>query len=507
MFKDGFAGFIRGDDGGGTVMGIFTAAMILLIGGLAVDGSNYWRNSQKMKQTADAAAHAGVVHLAMGQSESEARTAVLSAVEANMPQQEWGNVFTDAVGDVEFLNYDPDSNNVSTSGKPNAVRVTLSRNDGSGNPIRTLILGLSDLLTFGTETNLKYLDLSVDGVAVVAETRACKSTDGIYAQGQLRLSSSNSIGPGYCLHSQDQLWMSQQNRIAATAGLSMPDLARCNSKCDDTSNPGASAASFERNFIMPDFETHIDSVHAAFMGTGDTAIKDDFFFGKSVEAGAAQIFDDAGITYTSLSRGAVITMTEAEFEALPDIPRGLTYNVTCVANGNGGKTQLNLGQELPTTTNTTTATTTGSGALTSGPLQELAIMTNCSLDFGQYADIESVVLLSNRISATATVTAGSGATIGDTAWGCDVDMRSVVLARSDMHVPADFAGSNVQFVVDGNIHLSAASSSSSIDHSGVGFMASGEIDVASSHTFNSCNLPPSGLVPALQAIRFVEPGS
>jgi hypothetical protein len=74
-----------------------------------------------------------------------------------------------------------------------------------------------------------------------------------------------------------------------------------------------------------------------------------------------------------------------------------------------------------------------------------------------------------------------------------------------MNVPADFAGSNVGFVIDGDIHLSASSSSSTINHRGLSLHASGQIKVAANHTFDPCSNPPSGLIPALKVIRHVVP--
>jgi hypothetical protein len=125
--------------------------------------------------------------------------------------------------------------------------------------------------------------------------------------------------------------------------------------------------------------------------------------------------------------------------------------------------------------------------------------------FGSDADVTSSLLLTTRQSSTATVNASSGAHIGTTGGGCSANAQSYIMALGDVHVPADFAGSNISILVDGDIHLSASSSSSSIDHTGLSLHASGEIDIASNHTFNGCNTPPSGLQPSLRVIRHIAP--
>ncbi len=479
----------RNDESGvGTVLSLFFAIMFLLIGGVALDGTNLWRNHQLMQNTADSAAHAAVVQLALGNSESQATQAALNSVQANMPTSAYGNLHADGFGNVNLVKYDPETNLVTSTGTPNAASVTLHRNDVSGNPVDTYVLRIADYLTIGDPTDLSHWDLSVTGVATVANTRRCNSTDGVYAQDAIRVSSSNSFGPGYCLHSQTEVWMPQQNSFAPTAGISMPDLEDCSNKCTNSANPGAGDAAFETNLLMPDMNAFILDTEAAFLSAnGSNSTKDDFFFGKSLEISALAALEDAGVSTSGLGRGDVVYLTQAQFESATDIPSGLTYSVSCNANGNGGNTRLTID-----------ASNGGDD------LRDVAVVTNCSLEFGSQANVESSLLLSTRQSATATVTASSGAIVG-TSNSCNSDKQSIIMALGNMHAPADFAGSNISVLVDGDIHLSASSSSSTIRHYGLSLHASGEIDIASNHDFGSCNQPPSGLMPGLRVIRFVVP--
>ena len=480
--------FSSDESGTGTVFSIFAIAMLIIIGGIAVDGSNFWRNEQMLQKTADAAAHAGAVQFAYGNDSMDARDSAGAIVNSNMPSEHYGNLYADQSTDIEALHYDAATNSLNSTGTPNAVRVYLHRDQLSDNPVRTFALRLSDLFLITEQTNLSSWNMQVRGVAALTKFQGCNSTDGIYAKDQIRLSSSNTIGGGYCLHSQSEVWMSQQNTFEPNSGLSMPNLDACGSKCTDSANPGSTAASFARNLIMPDIATHIQTVQSSFLGSGSAELKDEFFFGKFIESSQLYVLSDIGITTSGLSTGSVVNISQNEFESLPHIPEGLTYDVACTANGNGPNTSLDF--EF------------GSG---SGTINNIAIMTNCGLDFGTGTDVTSSVILSTRQASSATITASSGASIGDPAGGCDVDDKSSIMGMGDMHVPADFAGSNISFVVDGDIHLSAASSSGTISHSGVSFHSSGEIDIAAGHTFDACAVPPSGLVPSLRVIRQVIP--
>ncbi len=310
---------------------------------------------------------------------------------------------------------------------------------------------------------------------------------------------SNTIGAGYCLHSQNEVWMAQQNTFMPTSAVSMPNLDTCGSKCTDASNPGATAASWERNLIMPDIPAHILGSYASFLDTSDTTLRDDFFSDKYLESGALSALQDVGINTSGLMLGSVVKLTDAKFEELTDVPEGLIYDVTCKSNGNPDSVRIEFGAEKNKPGNN------GGKYFTPSAFSDVAIVTNCGFEFLDCTDITSSVLISTRQVSTASIIANSSASVGDLFGGCSVGDQTVIMGMSDMNVPADFTGSNVSFIVDGNIHLSASSSSSTNDHSGVSFLASGEISIAANHTFNGCASPPSGLIPVMRVIRQVVP--
>ncbi len=477
--------FLEDETGGGTALSLMTCLMLVLIGGLAVDGTNAWRHQQLLQQSADVAAHAGAVAFANGSSAEEARAAAIAAVQLNVPSAIYGNVFEDVSTDVVAIHYDPVTNIAKSTGRKNAVAVFLHRTTLAGNPVSTTMLNIVSLVN----PDFENPEFEVNGasVATVTKTQTCNSTDGIYAKDQVNFTSSNTFGAGYCIHSQSDVWMPQSNTFLDSAGISMPDLADCGSKCTDSANPGSEAAAFERNLLIPDLEEFILATSDAFLDTfGNSSQKAEFFSGKSLEISAFPALEAEGIITAGLSKGAVVTMNEATFEALTDIPRGLVYEVTCTAGGNGGNARLTFSN-------------------LAGEIRDVAIITNCVLEFDPGANVIASLLLTTRDKTTASVTAGSGAFVGDPAGGCDVDERTTIMSLGQMNVPADFAGSNLSIIVDEDIHLSATGSSSTLSHSGISLMSSAEIHVSAGHTFNSCAGPDSGLMPELRVIRHVVP--
>lgn len=473
--------------GGGTVFSLFAFLALLLIGSLAVDSSNAWRSYQQLKQTADIASHAGAVALADGALGSAAQTQAIDAVQWNMPSAIYGTLFENASTDVYLLSYDPDDNSVSSTGAPNAVAVVVHRNDATGNAVKTFFMNLVSFVDGGDER--RAFDINVRSISALTSTRRCSSADGIYARDQVTLTSSNFIGAGYCVHSQSDVWLPQQNIFEPGAGLSMPDLDNCRNKCTDSANPGSEAAAFERNLLMRDMNTWITEVAETFSDRFFShPERDEFFASKSLDVPALPALEAVGIDTGALTKGAVVQIGQSDFESLTEIPGGLVYDVSCSANGNGPNARLTI-----------------DSANGGDALSDVVIVTNCSLEFGSAASVSGSLLISTKQGSSATVTASSGAFIGEASNSCGTGDKSLIMALGDMQVPADFAGSNVAFLVDGDIHLSASSSSGNIDHHGVSLHASGEIHVAANHTFNSCAEPPSGLLPELLVIRHVEP--
>ena len=470
-------GFARREDGGGTVFSLFLFIILAMLLGLMVDATNAWRNRTFLTSVADIAAHGGAVALAMGKTDVEVAAEAARLVEANLASGFFGAVI-DAESDVTLAHYNSDLRVFESTGSKNAVIVRVGRTEARGNPVGTYLLRFA---------GIDLWNVTAQSAAVFNET--CGATDGIYAKGKVTLTSQNDIGSGFCIHSEDKVWLPQQNTFAADAYVSMPDLEDCGNKCNSDANPGLveGVNAIENHKIFPEFAETIHASFAAFHAYPEEGSeKEALFKGVSI-ADSITYLSDAVIKLSgSPEVGDVVPLTHEEFHALEELPAGFVYDVTCPASGSGGKSTL--------TFNATTAR-----------MSKAVVTTNCAIAFGEGASVVGSVIITIRESANAAVTASSGAVVADTTAGtCAPDNRSTIMSISNVSVPAKFVMSNVTIITGGDISIASAGSDS-MESTGVALYASGEIHIASQHTFRSCGGDDAGLLPDLETLRLVMP--
>ena len=461
--------FLAREDGAGTMFALFLFMVIVVMSGIAIDGSNAWRNSTHLNASADAASHAGAVALANGGGLTEVRTLAQAAAQANMPTERYGSVVADAVQDIQLMHFDTSTRTLSTTGSQNAVVVTLSQTTANLNPVRTFYLRLMGVDTW---------DVRGDSIAIYEASAECNNTDGIYADDEISLSSQNSVGSGFCVHSQHAVWLPQQNMFGDGSVVSMPNLDDCKSKCTDASNPGINPMAI--NMILPDFGEYIMDMYADFSVDYLTpGIKKTWFDAKNISALDVGPLIDASVTLPNLlGIGAVVDLTWDQFHAISDLPEGLVYRVNCPINGNSAKTQL--------TFNATT-----------GRMRNAALITNCSLSFSDGSYILGSLVITTRDQTTASVTAGSSVTVADPTKQCNDDDRTTLMSMSKVSVPAEFVISNVTLVVDDDVDVASATSSGTVSK-GLSIYASGKVSMSSQHNLQVCGgsnpLAPEGKV-------------
>lgn len=474
------AGFVRREEGGGTVFSLLLFLMLAMLLGLMLDATNAWRNRTFLTSVADIAAHGGAVALATGQSETEVLAEASRLVETNLATGLYGAVL-DAESDVFLMHYDPALRVFEATGPKNAVVVRVGRTEGRGNPVGTYLLRFA---------GFDLWNVTAESAAVFHEAPDCNSTDGIYAGGQITLTSQNDIGTGFCIHSQDHVWLPQQNTFAEGSFVSMPDLDDCRNKCNSDANPGLveGESAIEMNYLdFPDYAQTTLAAYDAYLSSGFDATTDPMLKEvSSSEVTASRTYlRDHKITVPSSSASRVVTLTHAEFHALEQLPPGLIYSIQCPLSGNGGKSRL--------TFNATTAR-----------MKNAVVVTNCALEFGDGASIVGSTVITTRESANASVTASSGAVVADPTGGCEAKDRSTIMAVSDVSVPAKFVMSNVTIMTGGDISIASAGSGSSPSR-GVALYATGEVHIASQHTFRTCGNKGVDMIPDLKSLRLVLP--
>ncbi|MCE6959082.1 pilus assembly protein [Cereibacter sphaeroides] len=480
--------FARDESGAALVLGVVFVIIACALAGLAMDPAHLFREKARLTAAADIAAHEGVVALSQGVQGEDLKDRVEAAVLRNAPVAEVGTTF-DSVRDIRLVRFDPYTRAVAEPREGesvNAVQVTLRRDEMVDNSVANTFLKLVGIDDF---------DVAVTSVAYYGQPGRCTSSDGMYAKGQITFSSSNWIGPRYCVHSQTQVWLPQQNVFAPTSGVSMPNLAACKGKCVDSANPGIEAALFQMNLDLPKVADHIASVVAKLKATEPSTLKTSFWANKP-RASSFKPLEDVlkPKVVSALTHGSTVSLTVLQFEKLiathHSLPGGLLYEITCNANGNGPQTAIKLGSSTEGLTDT---------------IRGLAIVTNCSIDVGDNTKIDNALIITTRISSSSVLNASEGAVVGDPLKNCDLDRKVYIMAMSGISVNSNFTASNVALIVNGDINIAANSSSTDVEHKGTSMHSEQEIHLSASHRFNPCSEDMSGLLPNLRTFKMVMP--
>ena len=464
--------FARSEQGGGLVFGLFLFVALVAILGIGVDTANAYRNRTMLTSVADIGAHAGAVAIAEDKDEWEIRDAVDAAVTENLPASLFGDVM-DAAVHVNFAHYDQASRSFSSSGARNSVLVEVFQTQANGNPVGTFFLKLAGFDTW---------DVSAVSAAVYDVNANCSSSDGIYSKAKVTLTSQTEIGSGYCIHSEAYVWLPQQNTFEDDSYVTMPILALCEDKCTTEANPGIVA--WESHMVFPDFGDMIADAVTHFQADIEDPFKAEFFARVMLPSYDGEVSPDdvarlrtmepagqadlvaRGILGQPAKTGTVVTLTHAQFHAIPTLPGGLVYRIDCPPNGNGGSTRLTFGAS-------------------SGRMKGAVVITNCSLRFDDGSYVVGSYLITTRDKTTATVTSGSSVIIADETFTCDRDERTVLMSVGPVQVPAEFVASNLMLIVDDKVDIASATSGA-ITSMGFAVYATDEVHVSSQHSFKAC---------------------
>lgn len=487
--------FLESTYGGGTVMSLFMLIIMAVVLGLGLDSTNGWKNRTFLTSVADIGAHAGAVAIANGSTEAEVVEEVRRLVETNLPRSVWGNVL-DTTSDVVLAEYDIDTKQfvIGGTGDKNAVIVKVERTRARGNPVKTMLMQFVGINT---------LDTGAISAGVYDESAQCAATDGLFAREKVRVSSQGRFGAGICLHSEDLVWLPQNNTFEPGSFVSMPDLALCEDKCTDSANPGIKAT--PTHMIFPDFGDFIADAFAdfAFAGVPDRGTKREFFSstvigndGNTITTlktlGPVEALVTAGVMdqdqASELRIGHVVPLTLTEINnSIETLPSGLVYTVDCPNNGNGPNTRITL-----------------SG--TAAKMEDAVLLTDCNIEFDDGATAIGSVIITERESSNPAIQAGQNTVISDPDGGCEADDRTVIMTVAPISVPSEFVMSNVTLIVDNNVNIASATASNPTSQ-GLAIYATGSIDVASQHTMRACGDETDFLVPTGKYLRLVLPPS
>ncbi|SNS20247.1 Tad domain-containing protein [Tropicimonas sediminicola] len=484
------------EDGAAGIWSLFIFVTCTIVAGLAVDGTNAMRAREHLQATADIASHAGLIELIRGGSDDEIRSAVAASVETNMPQTVFGNTIGTASNTITIGHYQNGSIGPSNSAADNAVAVTLQQNTTLGNAVPTFLLKLIGLSSWNIATT---------SAAVMDEAGECASNDGIFAFGEIKMTSTSEIGAGFCIYSKDVVEMSNHNNFLPGSNIGMPDTANC-SHCTDSHNPGVQAALFEANMQLEDVETHVDTVVYSLLGTGyDTSPTDDFLANVGALSDLSAL---AALDYNTakIKKGSIISISGGDFESMPTVPSGLIYAVYCSSplstygaispspsSGNGnGKNSGSSNANVKTLDFETTAGTS---------ITDVAIVTDCKIKFGDAAYIQNSIIATTSTS-NQSISASSKARIGSGEMTCPSTEKVVVMTKGDLSVPAAMETNNVDFYIVGDAHL-ASGTSSQATKLGTSFYVGGDIHISAQGNWYACGDDTDSLAAEIGVIRHV----
>lgn len=206
--------FLRDEQGSYTLWSLTWFILFVMLGGLAVDVTDAYRNQTLLQATADAAALAGAMSLP---DEAEAVDHALAYAAANMAPRINGTVLTEE--DVHIGTWDFASRTFTLGGsEPNAVHVITRRAARNANPVQMNFLRILSL--FGLDPQW---DVNTAAIAVRYQPECLR--DGLVARLRVDLQSNNSFYNGLCAHGQENgVAVRQNNYFEPGVQLSMADL-------------------------------------------------------------------------------------------------------------------------------------------------------------------------------------------------------------------------------------------------------------------------------------------
>lgn len=464
--------FHQDESGAGAVMAFFCLLLCLMLLSLGLDVSNALRNKKMLILTADVAAHAGAVAISQGATPEAILKKVRATIERNMPAAHHGQLLREDENDIALVHYDPDTGQLLEGLSVNAISVTLRRTGEIDNPVPTYLAGLIGIPSW---------NITANSVVTVSARQRCSGAAGLYAQGKVSLGAESRIGSGVCLHSQSYINFYGRNAFEPFTYVSMPNLSDCRGGCDAVVNPGITPV--EVNMVTPKTRTFVKKISESFlqdgMRAGEVAT---YFTGRPISEYLSAL-DEVGISPSvirNLETADTVRLRPIQFERMREYPQGLVYQVDCAIPG-----QELLLSETPF----------------SPVMQNIVLITDCSLYIGQNADIQGSIIISTH-DRGPTVTAHTSARAGDPDETCRARMQTVIMTRGNIELPASFVRSNISLIAGGNVTLSGLPASARSTHNGLSVHAGGSVKTAR-YEIRSCDDAPTDATPDLNVIRHV----
>jgi len=396
--------------------------IFLVMGGLAIDTANAFREQEFLQVTADASAHAGAVELSFI-SQTEAKTEAIRVAGLNMRTSLYGNVLKDA--DITIGKWDHENRFLDTaSAQPDAVRVITRRSSANANSVKTILLKL-----------VGFDDWNLGAMSTVQRFVPSCVMDGIIAAGTAEMTTDNHFIKGYCIHGQQGVKISNYNYFeGATADVpgvvvSMNDFSDMEITSTGMATNTGLASALAVDWMHPRV---IDKIDANFALLSDPT---------------------SSIQPSYITNMTPIPLTKSEFDA-STLTSGNVYNVSC--NGNQ---QISI------------------GAVT---LSKMVITTNCRISFGAGAALEDVVIATSSTSGNS-ISSSDNLRVGQDD-GCTSGGGATLMTAGGISVASGLQAYGSQFIAAGDIHIAAQAGGLE----GASFQTGGDFKMTSNSAMGNC---------------------
>lgn len=413
--------FMRQEEGGMTVLGLYFFIFMAIFGAFAVDGMNISASQVHLQKAADQAAHAALYNISyMGGDPADADAAKEKAIEvvsATLPPARFGTSIE--IDDIVFGTFDhatrvftPDPTSTS------AVMAQTSFTRGRANALNTYLFKLIGFDSF-----------DITRQAVYETYRPGCLLEGFIADGIVDVQSNNNYSNGFCIHSNTHVSMNNNNSFEAGTIVSMEDL-------DNLDLP---ASGFETN----------DGLQAALrQGTMNLRIlsRIEHMIALYRDPTAVVPGDTPRLPDYILDKTAPATQIKAKKLETGDIATGYVYDVAC------------QGAKLTIDANVT--------------MRDVVIVTDCDISFSNGtlgSSFEDVIILTSsvnvksisspaglRVGRNDNCAAGGGvvvATLGGMSFVAGVEMYgSQFLALKNIEFNSNATGEGSSLVAGGEIN-------------------------------------------------------
>lgn len=432
MLRKSFEEFLHDERGAYTLWSLVWFMLYVAIGGLAVDGTDAYRNQILLQATADSSALAGAMSLYV--PDEDPVDAALAYAAANLDPEQHGTVLADtdvhlgiwddATETFTEVAYDP---TLEAAGV-NAVYVVTRKGEQNGNPVVMNVLRI--LQGFGLNP---WWNINTAAVAV-RYIPDCLVNNGLVAWNKVDVTSNNNFND-ICVHGQNAIVdpghnysidINTGNVIGENTQFSQPDPSDFNNRpnvCD--SNTGLCEEGVIIQGSMP--------AHDAFTVTQTTT---DYENGTIFPEYMYEEVTNSETGETLLADPTVVTIENAENFTGPYEPYHV-YDMNCSAENN----QVNL----PT------------GVM----IEKVVIVADCSIGGSSGVQLRDMVLASSADGNGPngvyqnSIHFPSGLEIGDSAFCDDSSGQVHIYSAASIQVAAGPTVYGLRMVAAGDIQFSA----------------------------------------------------